>query len=174
MEFWPSLAVIICLFFGFIVLLWHTAVDLKLRLLPDELNIALAALGLAFHWMAYPHSGTWLYVAMGALLGAGSLALVRAVANRVYGFETMGLGDVKLMGAAGIWLGPEGILYALMAGALSGVLHGLGMIAVARRGGDDTLKFREMTVPAGPGFCFGILCVAIWQFHTLPFFGGLS
>ena len=78
MEFWPSLAVIICLFLGLIVLLWHTAIDLKLRLLPDELNIALAVLGVAFHWAAAPYGGTWVYAALGAVLGAGLLALVRA------------------------------------------------------------------------------------------------
>jgi len=173
MEFWPSLAAIIILLLGLLILVWHSAIDLKLRLLPDELTIALAVLGLLFHWAAYPFSGAWLDVLMGAAIGGGALALVRAVANHLYGFETMGLGDVKLLAAFGIWLGAEGVLFALMAGALAGVVHGIGLLLYARTKSKDHPGFREMTVPAGPGFCVGALIVATWQYHaTLPLFGG--
>ncbi|HEY8964118.1 MAG TPA: A24 family peptidase [Alphaproteobacteria bacterium] len=172
MEFWPSLAAIILLLLGFIILLWHTAIDLKLRLLPDELNIALVILGMLFHWVAYPHAGTWTSVAIGMVLGGGALWLVRAVANRIYAFETMGLGDVKLLCAFGVWLGPEGVLYALMGGAFAGVLHGMAMILYSRAKSAQALAFREMTVPAGPGFCIGAIAAAFWQFRDLPLFGG--
>lgn len=172
MEFWPSLAAITILLLAFIVLLWHCAIDLKLRLLPDELTAALTVLGLLFHWAAYPFGAGWQSVVIGAALGGGALWLVRAVANRVYGFETMGLGDVKLLLSFGVWLGPEGVLYALMAGAMAGVLHGVGMMMYARMQGGTAVSFREMTVPAGPGFCVGGLIAACWQFRHIPFFGG--
>jgi len=171
MEFWPSLAAVVILFLAIIILLWHCAIDLKLRLLPDELTAALIVLGLAFHWAAYPYAGTWQSVAMGGLLGGGTLWLVRAIANRLYGFETMGLGDVKLLLAFGVWLGPEGVLYALIGGAVAGVLHGVSMMMYDRIKTGSSAAFREMTVPAGPGFCVGALLAALWQFHAVPLFG---
>lgn len=173
MLFWPSLAVLVLLVFGLLFLVWLSAIDVKLRLLPDELTLALAVTGLLFRYAAYPYAGSWVDAAAGCLMGGGALALVRAVANRMYGFETMGLGDVKLMAAAGIWLGIEGIVVALCVGAFSGVAHGLGLLAWRRVKKGSTDTFRDMTIPAGPGFCAGILIVACIRFAGgLPLFGG--
>lgn len=171
MLFWPSLAVIVLMVLGVLFLAWLCAIDLKLRLLPDELTAALAVTGILFRIAAAPYAGPWWDTVLGLVLGAGALALVRSVANRIYGFETMGLGDIKLMGAAGIWLGLEGILMALCAGAVAGLLHGVFMIAHARITKGIRHEFREMTIPAGPGFCAGILFVAIWHFCAFPLFG---
>ena len=99
MLFWPSLAVVVLLIFGVLFLAWLSAIDLKLHLLPDELTIALALTGALFRWAAYPYAGPWFDAVLGAVAGGGALLLVRGVANRIYGFETMGLGDIKLMGA---------------------------------------------------------------------------
>lgn len=171
MLLWPSLAVCFLLFLGVLFLVWLSVIDLKLRLLPDELTIALAVTGVLFRYAAWPYCGPWFDAALGCVAGFGALGLVRAVANRIYGFETMGLGDIKLMGAAGIWLGLEGAITALCVGALMGLVHGvIGLIAARSKKG-NTLMFREMTIPAGPGFCAGIIIVGAWQFfHTLPLF----
>lgn len=173
MLLWPSIAVIVLLLCGALILAWLSAIDLKLRLLPDELTFALAVTGIVFRFAAYPHAGSWIDMALGGLAGGGVLALVRAVANRMYGFETMGLGDVKLMAAGGLWIGIEGIIIALCVGAFCGVAHGLIVLAWRRlkKGTGDT--FRDMTIPAGPGFCAGILIVACVRFAAgLPLFGG--
>jgi len=172
MEFLPSLAATVLLALGILILVWHAAIDLKLRILPDELTIGLIIIALLFHWTAYPYAGSWQVMLMGALVGGGGLALVRTIANRLYGFETMGLGDVKLLFAFGLWLGPAGVLYALVAGAMAGVVHGLLVMLYARVKAGETLAFREMTIPAGPGFCAGAIIAAFWQFRHIPFFGG--
>lgn len=174
MLLWPSIACIVLLIFGALLLVWLSAIDLKMRLLPDELTLAFAVTGILFRFAAYPHAGSWIDAVLGCIAGGGALALVRSVANRFYGFETMGLGDVKLMAAAGIWLGIEGAITALCVGALCGVAHGLIVLFYRRikNKSDDT--FREMTIPAGPGFCAGVAIVALLHFNgALPLFGGL-
>ena len=105
------------------------------------------------------------------IVAGGALAIVRAVANKIYGFETMGLGDVKLLAAAGIWLGLEGGITAMCMGAVAGMVHGVILMLIAKSKGGESESFREMTIPAGPGFCVGILLTAIWQFRDLPLFG---
>lgn len=172
MLFWSSLGVCVLFFLGILVLIWLCAVDLKLRLLPDELTGLLAFLGILFRFAAWPYAGPWFDAFLGAIAGAGALALVRAVANRIYGFETMGLGDVKLLGAAGVWLGIEGVVTALCAGAVAGLLHGAGLMIRARFAKKATESFRDMTIPAGPGFCVGIAAIAAWRYWSLPLFGG--
>lgn len=170
MDFGLSLLASMALFAGLALLLWQLLIDLKLRLLPDELNLALLLTGIAFRFTTQPYSGTWLDACMGVILGGGILLLIRTIANRAYGFETMGLGDVKLLAAAGIWLGGEGVLYALMVGAFMGVAHGLLLVAIARLHGKRQ-SLRNMTIPAGPGFCAGIALVALYKFYNLPLFG---
>lgn len=170
MLFWPSLAVCFLLLCGAALLVWLCAIDLKLRILPDELTGALAVLGLAFAWAVFPHAGPWYTGPLGGLAGGGGLYLIRAVANRAYGFETMGLGDIKLLGAGGLWLGAQGILLAVCVGAFAGVLHGLGAWIYARAVEKQPVSFRKMTIPAGPGFCVGLAVVTAWICRDLPLF----
>jgi leader peptidase (prepilin peptidase)/N-methyltransferase len=158
------------MFLGVVTLLWLCAIDLKLRLLPDELNALLAILGVLFAYVGYPYAGAWYTPLLGGILGGGLLLTVRAIANRIYGFETMGLGDIKLLGAGGIWLGFEGVVLAIGVGALAGVLHGVSVWIYKGIKQSKFDNFRQMTIPAGPGFCVGLLVIAIYLYHDLPLF----
>lgn len=166
-----SIAVCILFVLGVLTLAWLSAIDLKLRLLPDELILLLAGLGIAFRYAAWPYGGPWMDVLFGIVAGGGALGLVRLVANRIYGFETMGLGDVKLLAAAGIWLGLEGAITAMCVGAIAGMVHGLILLLWSRHKNGVKESLREMTIPAGPGFCVGIVLTGFWQFRDLPLFG---
>jgi len=172
MLFWSSIAVCLLFFLGLLLLLWLCAIDLKLRILPDELNIALGITGMLFHMLAAPYAGPWYAGLLGGLIGGGGLLLVRNIANRIYGFETMGLGDIKLLAAGGLWLGIDGIVMALCVGAFAGVFHGVGALLYKRHIKHQTVSFREMTIPAGPGFCVGLAVIAVYIFHGLPLFAG--
>lgn len=137
-----------------------SVVDLRVRLLPNEMVLGFAALGVIFH---LANAGTLLSVtemALGGVIGFGSLYLLRALANRYYGMDALGLGDVKLIGAAGLWLGPDGVMLALMLGALAGLVHG-GACAVHGK-----IPLVRLQIPAGPGFAAGIAVTAAWQFRT--------
>jgi leader peptidase (prepilin peptidase) / N-methyltransferase len=142
-----------------------SVVDLRVRLLPNEMVLGFAALGVIFHFATATHYLSVTEMITGAAIGFGGLYLVRALANRYYGADALGLGDVKLMGAAGLWLGPDGIALALMCGALAGLLHGG---AVAARGAmrGDAVSLSRLQIPAGPGFAVGIALTAAWQFRA--------
>ncbi|MBK7643523.1 MAG: prepilin peptidase [Planctomycetes bacterium] len=61
----------------------------------------------------------------GMAVGAGILWLIGWVGSRIYGRDAMGLGDVKLLGAGGGFVGPGAVLVALMIGALAASVFGL-------------------------------------------------
>jgi prepilin signal peptidase PulO-like enzyme (type II secretory pathway) len=138
------------------VLIAHTIIDLRHWILPDKLNIALALLMITLHWSYGFEILSPLSMIIGAVLGGGFLYAIRAGGNAYYKTESMGLGDVKLLAAAGLGLGAFGVIMAITFGAMAGLVHGLtwGYITAKR----DGRKFdaRQLKFPAGPGFCVGI------------------
>ena len=158
---------LLALFSALATLCILSVIDLREGLLPNEYVMALAIQGAIFHLAtAYAFLGIQ-DMALGALIGGGFLYLTRAVANWFYKDDTLGLGDVKLMGAAGIWLGPYYILLALTAGGVAGLLHGIGAALAEKIKSGTMPKFNKLSLPAGPGFAVGIVIAAILQFHTI-------
>lgn len=144
-----------------------SVIDLKEKLLPNEYVMGLAMAGAVFHLASAWHYLGPKDMALGAVIGAGFLYLIREGANRIYKQDALGLGDVKLMGAAGVWLGPYYILVALTAGALAGLLHGLGLALQIKSASGAMPKMDTLSLPAGPGFAVGIIIAGIMQFHGL-------
>lgn len=111
------------------------ATDLEHRLIPDAVNAAVALLGLA--WIAARHgaaAGPWIEGLLAALLLGGLALLLRWLFGRLLRRESLGLGDVKLMAAAGLWLGPFGIAPFLLLSGLGGVALALAWrLATGRR-----------------------------------------
>lgn len=146
--------------------LW--VIDLKIRLLPNKYVLLFAVLGVVFHAALLFALLPPLEMLKGAALGGGILYAIRFVANWHYKQDALGLGDVKLMAAAGLWLGAEGILIALTLGALAGVFHGLGAAICEWRKTKAFPNMGRLQIPAGPGFIVGIIFAALAKFSALP------
>lgn len=146
-------------------------IDLRTWLLPNVLVAPFAILAIIFHFCA-PHFALPLQESiLGGITGFGVLWAIRWAASKYYGQDALGLGDVKLMGAAGLWLGVDGITLALTIGAAAGLVHGIGIAVyrAAREGGK--IQLARLQIPAGPGFVFGILCVGVSLYHTFKIGG---
>ncbi len=141
-------------------------IDLKHWILPDKLNLSLALCGIAFHFFTTYKFLDLQNMILGAASGAGILYAIRFFANRYYGRDTLGLGDVKLLGAAGFWLGLDGILQAVTAGALAGLVHGLIYAAILSHKTKEPYSISGLSVPAGPGFAVGIVIAGYFMFAS--------
>ena len=158
-AFGPALAALKWAVFS-AVLLVLAVTDIRERILPDRVNLTGAVLGLAFsgvvsvgdgtalwvsqHWFAYPPPGRVLSVCdavLGAAAGAGVLWLFAEGYFRLRGHEGMGLGDVKMMGMAGTFLGVKAVLLTIMTGAVLGSIIGLAFMLVRRKESDYELPF---------------------------------
>ena len=107
------------------LVVWASWVDYTQRRVPNYLNAIIGLSGMVVHtlWFGWSGLGTSL---LGGLVGLG-LLIVPWLAYM------MGAGDVKLLAAAGTWLGPWNVLVAFIIGALIGGVVSVIMIALARR-----------------------------------------
>ena len=154
-----SFIALFCLLAAVVLLIALSVIDLRTYLLPDKLVAPFAIAGAIFHIATSFLYGPPLDLAFGALIGGGFLYAVRFAANKYYKQDALGLGDVKLLAAAGIWLGPHDVLLAIIIGSLAGIVHGLGL-AVKRK----TKDLAKLNLPAGPGFAAGIFIAGFMKF----------
>ncbi len=159
--------------FAFLPFLWYlgasllclTAIDIEHQIIPDRITYPLAALGLVL--IAYlglssevPIGKLALRVALGAAVGGGSLWLLGLLGRLALRKEAMGLGDVKLMAAAGIWLGWEMTLFAVFLGALSASAAALVLLLAGRQRMGQRLPF-------GPFLSLGIWVSLLYGWRLL-------
>lgn len=128
-------------------------VDLLFGIIPDSFNLALGLLG--FGWLL--SGGGELTI---GLLLAGSLLLLGVLLAKGYsalrGKEMLGLGDVKFLAAAGLWLQPVMLPWFLVAAGFIGALAGL--LWKRLTGGEQS--------PFAPALCLSLLgCILaqLWQ-----------
>jgi leader peptidase (prepilin peptidase)/N-methyltransferase len=155
---------LLCLAAAPLLLAALSIIDLKYWILPDELNLALALTGIAFHVLTAYRFLSIEGMLLGASLGAGLLYVIRFFSNRHYDRDTLGLGDVKLLGAAGLWLGLEGTLQAITLGAFAGLIHGIIYAFYLSRKNKAPMTITQLSIPAGPGFAVGILLAGYFLF----------
>lgn len=100
-------------------------IDAHRFIIPDELTLAALVLGLLNAGLApWPEGWSAVFASIGAALLrgvvlAGCFFALRAVYARLRGREGIGLGDVKLAGAAGVWLAWSTIPVAIEIAALA-------------------------------------------------------
>ena len=164
---WIALA---CLIGAIILLIALAVIDLKTRLLPNEMVAGFATLGLVFHLTTMAAIVPVQEIFIGGITGFGTMYIIRAIANRYYGQDALGLGDVKLIGAGGIWLGPASIMLAMSLGATASLFHGFGYAFLKKKKTGTMPDISQLKIPAGPGFAVGIIVVGIinfWGFYHM-------
>ena len=145
-------------------------IDLKYFLLPDTHTMLLAICGVSLHALTQWRFCLPLDAIAGAALGGGMLLIVRFFANLYYKQDALGLGDVKLMAACGLWLGHQDISLAIAIGALCGVIHGTFIAYLTKRKEGKWPSMQHLGVPAGPGFIVGFVIIALVKLRALPLF----
>lgn len=110
------------------------ATDLRCRIVPNGCVVAAAASGLV-RALAAAAGGAGLAAPLRALLGGASVLAVMLVASavslRLGRGQGVGGGDVKLLAAVGVWVGPLAGLLAVGLSCLVGVV-GWGVAAALR------------------------------------------
>jgi leader peptidase (prepilin peptidase)/N-methyltransferase len=119
-----------------------TLIDLDHRIIPNKLMLIGTVVSLAIVLLTQPSSLTEHLIAAGA---AGGFLLIAALAYP----GGMGMGDVKLAGVLGLFLG-RAVGPAMLVALVSGTLVGAAIIA--RKGAKEG---RKTAIPFGPYLAFG-------------------
>ncbi|MBM3617888.1 MAG: prepilin peptidase [Alphaproteobacteria bacterium] len=104
-----------------VCLLIMIVVDFEWRIIPDEVQIAMLLLGVAFHVISgTPATAVLAGFSVGAVIGLG----LYYGYSKLRGIEMLGFGDVKFLMVSGIWMAsvspwPPFLFYAGMMGVIT-------------------------------------------------------
>ena len=136
------------------VLLVLAAVDALALRLPDALTLPLIAAGLAVSWWLPDHD--LMGHAIGAAAGLAVFYAISVLYRAARGVDGLGLGDAKLAGAAGAWLGWQALSFVVLIACAVGLVW-VGL-ATMRRG----RAALEERIPFGIALSFAIW--VIWLY----------
>lgn len=138
-------AILFCAIFALLVVI--TGIDMAAQEIPDGLNALLALCGVLLAAADDGHTLT------AALLGS----VIISVPLGLIAFFTGGIGggDVKMMAAVGLCLGPALTVLAFFIGCISAAAVALGLLAAKKAS-------RKSLMPLGPFLALGTFIAAIW------------
>lgn len=135
------------------MLLSVVVIDYQLQIIPNRLNLTMFELGLIFVFL-YGISNVAISINMlvGMLVGGGIFLAITLLGGLVYGKEAMGLGDVKLMGALGLYFGFTNIILVALLSFLIGAILSIVLLVTK-------IKKTDEYIPFGPFISVGAFIV---------------
>lgn len=138
---WLTVA-LYCILFSMLLVL--SVIDWRTFTIPNGINLVIFLLGVVRLVTDFENFGLY-------IIGMLSVSLIFLLLHVLTGGNGLGMGDVKLVGAAGLLLGWQKMLLAVLVGSLAGALiHSARM----RKGADRKLAF-------GPYLAAGIWFAAL-------------
>ena len=140
-------------------LILATFVDFEHMIIPDRCSLGGMVLGLAFSAVVPAlHDAETIVQSLtrsliGLAVGAGSLWSVGFVGKIVFKKDAMGLGDVKLLGALGAFLGWQAVVFIIMISSFFGSMVGIALILFGN-------KAWQSRIPFGP---YLALAAVVWM-----------
>lgn len=151
---WPAwLPVLLPVLLPLPITLAAAAIDLRRRIIPDLLNLALLGLGLAVAAWEDPALSSLAERLAQVALAFGLFWALRALHARLRGRIGIGLGDVKFIAAATAWIGLVGLPLLILTASLAALVGVL--VAILAGGRID----RAARLPFGPFLALGLHAV---------------
>ncbi len=131
------------------LLLSAFVIDYKLQIIPNRLNLLIFQIGILFTFL-YGMSSFAISIDMllGMLAGAGIFLGITLIGGLIYGKEAMGFGDVKLMGALGLFFGLQNIIIITLVSFFIGAILSIILLVTKLRKTDEYIPFGPFIVIA--------------------------
>ncbi len=124
-------------------------IDYKLQIIPNRLNLTIFEVGIIFAFL-YGMSDVAITINMllGMIVGGGIFLLITLMGGLFYGKEAMGFGDVKLMGALGLFFGFSNIIIITLISFLIGAILSIMLLVTKIKKSDEYIPFGPFIVIA--------------------------
>lgn len=143
------------------MLLSAFVIDYKLQIIPNRLNLTMFEIGIILMFLAgIFNANIAIDMFFGMLTGAGIFLLITLIGGLIAGREAMGFGDVKLMGALGIFFGLTDIIVITLMAFLIGAV--LSIILLLTK-----IKKKEDYIPFGPFIVISAFISMIVPFNII-------
>ena len=124
-------------------------VDYKIQIIPNRLNFTMVEVGIIFAFLfGIQNLNLAKDMFLGMIAGGGIFLLITLIGGLIAGKEAMGLGDVKLMGALGLFFGWYKILIISVIAFLIGAIISIRVLIVRKNREDGYIPFGPFIVVA--------------------------
>jgi leader peptidase (prepilin peptidase) / N-methyltransferase len=137
-------------------------IDLEHQILPNAITLPGVGLGLVVSLFVPPGFPSAL---LGALLGGGVLWAIAEIYMRLRGIEGMGMGDVKMLGMIGAFLGAPLMALTLVLASLTGAIAGVVLMMAGR--GD-----MQRRLPFGTFLAAAAIFASLWGQPIVDWYAG--
>lgn len=145
------------------MLLSALVIDWKLQIIPNRLNLSIFEIGLIFTFaQGIININEGINMLLGSLTGAGIFLLITLLGGLIAGKEAMGFGDVKLMGALGLFFGWMNIIAISLIAFLLAAVISIILLTSKKKKTDEYIPF-------GPFIVIAAFIVMIVPFNVLLF-----
>ena len=131
------------------MLLSAFVIDYKLQIIPNRLNLTIFEVGIIFAFLyGLSNMAITINMLLGMVAGGGIFLLITLLGGLFYGKEAMGFGDVKLMGALGLFFGLSNIIVITLVSFLIGAILSIILLATKIKKSDEYIPFGPFIVIA--------------------------
>ena len=124
-------------------------IDLKSQIIPNRLNLTIFEAGLIIAFLSgWSNVAITINMLFGMLAGGGILLLIKLISKFILGKDEVGLGDVKLMTALGLFFGLTNIVLICIISFLIAAVASIILVITKEKKTSDTMSFGPFVVIA--------------------------
>lgn len=136
-------------------------IDYKLQIIPNRLTLTMVEVGIVFSFFrGINNLNIAIEMWIGMIVGAGIFLILTLLGNLIFKKKTMGFGDVKLMGALGLFFGWRNVIAISILAFFIAAIFSIALIIKSKIKKQEISEF----IPFGP---FIVLAAFIIMFVPL-------
>lgn len=150
-------------------------IDYHHQIIPNRLNLTMFEIGLLFTFLyGIININIAIDMLLGMVAGAGIFLVITLIGGLIAGKEAMGFGDVKLMGALGLFFGLSNMIVISLLAFLIGAIVSIILLVTKIKKTSEYIPFGPFIVIASFIVLFvpfGFLVTVLLQIFTLGMYG---
>lgn len=124
-------------------------IDFKLQIIPNRLNLTIFEIGLIIAFLSgWSNKAITINMLLGMLVGGGIFLLITLISKLILGKDSVGLGDVKLMGALGLFFGLTNIVIISIISFIMAAIFSIILLITKRKKSNEHISFGPFIVIA--------------------------